>query len=85
MLKKTAIITSLCLFLALQSFAQGLKVAVAANLQGVIKVFAKDFKQKTSINIEPIVGSSGNLSTQLKNGAHYDVFLSAVMNLPESY
>jgi molybdate transport system substrate-binding protein len=84
MLKKIAIITSACLFLAAQSFAQGLKVAVAANLQGVIKVLGKDFKQKTGIDIEPIVGSSGNLTTQIKNGAPFDVFLSADMSFPEN-
>jgi len=78
----------LCLLLALvilssATFAQNLKVAVAANLQGVIKVLAKDFKQKTGIEVELIVGSSGNLSTQIKNGAPFDVFLSADMSFPE--
>jgi molybdate transport system substrate-binding protein len=72
------------LFFTATSFAQTLKVAVAANLQGVIKVLGKDFKDKTGIEIEPIVGSSGNLSTQLKNGAPYDVFLSADMTFPEN-
>jgi len=65
------------------SFAQNLKVAVAANLQRVIKVLAKDFKQKTGIEVDPIVGSSGNLSAQIKNGAPFDLFLSADMNFPE--
>jgi len=71
------------LLFAMTSFAQTLKVAVAANLQGVIKVLGKDFKDKTGIEIEPIVGSSGNLSTQIKNGAPYDVFLSADMKFPD--
>ena len=77
------IIFALLLFTA-TTFAQTLKVAVAANLQGVIKVLGKDFKDKTGIEIEPIVGSSGNLSTQIKNGAPYDVFLSADMTFPEN-
>lgn len=63
--------------------AQSLKVAVAANLQGVIKVLQQDFMRKTSTQIEPIVGSSGNLSNQIKNGAPFDIFLSADMNFPE--
>jgi molybdate transport system substrate-binding protein len=83
-MKAKLIAISALLFLATTSFAQTLKVAVAANLQGVIKVLGKDFKDKTGIEIEPIVGSSGNLSTQIKNGAPYDVFLSADMNFPES-
>ncbi|MEO6849743.1 MAG: molybdate ABC transporter substrate-binding protein [Mucilaginibacter sp.] len=68
------------LFLSITSFAQGLKVAVAANMQGAIKVLAKDFTQKTGIQVEPIVGSSGNLSAQIRNGAPFDLFLSADMN-----
>jgi len=82
---KTPIIFALLfLFTTVTSFAQELKVAVAANLQGVIKVLGKDFKQKTGIDIQPIVGSSGNLSTQIKNGAPFDMFLSADMSFPES-
>jgi len=73
-----------CLFWTDQAFAQNLKVAVAANLQSVIKVLGQDFKQKTGITIEPIVGSSGNLTTQIRNGAPYDVFLSADMGFPET-
>lgn len=83
-IKQSIVITLVFLLITISSFAQGLKVAVAANLQGVIKVLRKDFKQKTGIEIEPIVGSSGNLSTQIKNGAPFDLFLSADMNFPES-
>jgi len=83
-LKRYILVTSVCLCLSLASFAQSLKVAVAANLQGVIKVLQKDFAKKTGIEIEPIVGSSGNLSNQIRNGAPFDVFLSADMNFPET-
>ena len=72
------------MLLSAQSFAQSLKVAVAANLQGVIKVLQKDFKEKTGIEIQPIIGSSGSLSAQIKNGAPFDVFLSADMTFPET-
>ncbi len=72
------------LLLSTPIFAQNLKVAVAANLQSVIKVLGQDFKQKTGITIEPIVGSSGNLTAQIRNGAPYDVFLSADMGFPEA-
>jgi len=83
-IKQSIIIAAVYLFAAVPAFAQNLKVAVAANLQGVIKVLAKDFKQKTGITIEPIVGSSGNLSAQIKNGAPFDLFLSADMSFPET-
>src|SRR5476651_2477601 len=65
-------------------FAQSLKVAAAANLQSVIRVLGQDFKQKTGIGIEPIVSSSGNLVAQIRNGAPYDLFLSADMSFPEA-
>lgn len=71
------------LLLSAKTFAQGIKVAVAANLQRVIKVLGDDFKQKTGITVEPIVGASGNLTAQVKNGAPFDVFLSADMSFPQ--
>jgi molybdate transport system substrate-binding protein len=83
-IKVPYIIVIFFLFSSITSSAQELKVAVAANLQGVIKVLSKDFKQKTGIDIQPIVGSSGNLSTQIKNGAPFDLFLSADMIFPEN-
>ena len=82
--KYSIIVAFAFLLLAIPSYAQTIKVAVAANLQGVIKVLQKDFKQKIGIEIEPIVGSSGNLSAQIKNGAPFDVFLSADMSFPET-
>ena len=83
-MKARLIILFALLFFTTASFAQALKIAAAANLQGVIKILGKDFTDKTGIEIEPIVGSSGNLSTQIKNGAPYDIFLSADMTFPEN-
>jgi molybdate transport system substrate-binding protein len=80
---KRLIIFFALLFFSVSLFAQNLRVAVAANLQGVIKVLASDFKRKTGIEVEPIIGSSGNLSTQIKNGAPFDMFLSADMSFPD--
>jgi molybdate transport system substrate-binding protein len=79
-------ITALVLIslLHLPVFAQNLRVAAAANLQSVISVLQKDFKQKTGIQIEPIIGSSGKLVAQIKNGAPFDVFLSADMSFPNA-
>jgi len=63
--------------------AQPLRVAVAANAQDVIKKLQVDFKKKTGITIEVIIGSSGKLTAQIMNGAPYDVFLSADTEFPE--
>ena len=81
---RICLIIALIPFLSEGAFAQGLKVAVAANLQGVIKVLQKDFKHRTGIDIEPVIGPSGNLTAQIKNGAPFDVFLSADMKFPET-
>ena len=84
LIKRIKILIAACLLWGSPVFAQNLKVAVAANLQAVIKVLGQNFKQKTGISIEPIVGSSGNLTTQIRNGAPYDVFLSADLGFPET-
>ncbi|MDB5138131.1 MAG: modA [Mucilaginibacter sp.] len=84
MMKRIKIILFLSCLLSANAFAQNIKVAVAANLQSVIKVLGADFQKKTGIRIESIVGSSGNLVAQIRNGAPYDLFLSADMSFPET-
>lgn len=64
--------------------AQTIRVAVAANAQFVMEKLRTEFQKKTGITIESIVSSSGKLTTQIQQGAPYDVFLSADMNYPET-
>ena len=64
--------------------APPLRLAVAANAQFVIKALQADFTKKTGIQTEAVSGSSGKLTAQIKNGAPYDLFLSADMEFPES-
>ncbi|MDB5129079.1 molybdate ABC transporter substrate-binding protein [Mucilaginibacter sp.] len=64
--------------------AQSIKVAIAANLQPVMKDLKRDFKARTKIDIDVISGSSGNLATQIRHGAPYDVFLSADRDFPQA-
>lgn len=66
-----------CLLAYLPISAQVLRVAVAANAQTLIKKLQADFNKKTGIKLEVIIGASGKLTTQIMNGAPYDVFLSA--------
>ncbi|TSD64624.1 molybdate ABC transporter substrate-binding protein [Inquilinus sp. KBS0705] len=76
------LLTSACLLWQLTAHAQNLKVAIAANLQPVIKVLQQDFGKQTGIGIDAISGPSGNLSTQISNGAPFDLFLSADTKFP---
>jgi molybdate transport system substrate-binding protein len=82
-LKRISFLLAVAMLVSAGTMAQGVRVAAAANLQSVITVLQKDFKQRTGVDIEPIVGSSGKLVAQIKNGAPFDVFLSADMSFPE--
>lgn len=81
-LSKTFLVVML-LFATNQLSAQPLRIAVAANAQGLIKKLQADFKKRTGLETEAIIGASGKLTTQIKNGAPFDVFLSADTELPE--
>ena len=54
-----------------------ISVAVAANFISAFKEIAVDFEEKTGVKVEATFASTGNLYAQIKNGAPYDIFLSA--------
>ncbi|MDB5987998.1 MAG: molybdenum transporter, periplasmic molybdate-binding protein [Nevskia sp.] len=60
-----------------------LTVAAAANLADVIEVLDAAFMQQTPDAVVKVsTGSSGNFYAQIKNGAPFDVFVSADMDFP---
>jgi len=71
------------LSIPLLATAQNLKIAVAANAQFVTNKLVEDFKKETGIDADLIVSSSGKLTTQIEQGAPFDVFLSADMKYPQ--
>jgi len=82
---------SLCLLgflflnsLASFSHAEPLTVAVASNLKPVFEEIFKGFKQTQpqAASIRIVYGSSGNLASQMKQGAPYDLFISADESYP---
>lgn len=83
MLKKLGLLLIVTL-MVLSVFAQPVRVAVAANAQFVVKKIADEFQKKTGIAVEVISGASGKLAAQIKNGAPYDLFLSADMEFAQS-
>ncbi|MFD2934391.1 molybdate ABC transporter substrate-binding protein [Spirosoma flavum] len=75
----------LALFLCPMSLlAQPLRVAVAANAQFVMEQLKTAFQKKNGVEVETIVNSSGKLTTQIQQGAPYDVFLSADVDYPQT-
>ncbi len=70
------------LLIGFSAKSQTLRIAVAANAQFVIKALTADFKARTGVKTEVIMGSSGKLAAQIKNGAPFDFFLSADMDFP---
>jgi molybdate transport system substrate-binding protein len=60
-----------------------ISVAVAANFISAFKEIAADFEKKTGVKVEATFSSTGNLYSQIQNGAPYDVFLSADEQRPD--
>ena len=76
----------LSILLSLVSLHSGeIKIAVAANVSYAIEPLKKAFHEMhPDTKIEVILGSSGKLTAQIKNGAPYELFLSANMKYPEA-
>jgi molybdate transport system substrate-binding protein len=65
-------------------FAQTpLRVAAAADLEPVLPPILDQFRQATGIQAEATFKSSAVLTTQIQNGAPFDLFLSADMGFPK--
>jgi len=61
-----------------------INIAVAANFSYLIKELIPEFnKEHPQIEVTVITGSSGQLTTQIMNGAPYDLFLSADKTYPD--
>jgi len=77
------IVLGIVLSFALVSAGE-IKIAVAANVSYAIEPLKKAFYALyPKTNIEVILGSSGKLTAQIKNGAPYELFMSADMKYPE--
>lgn len=62
-----------------------IKVAVAANVSYAIEELKTVFEEKHSdIKVEVILGSSGKLTSQIRQGAPFSLFMSANMSYPQA-
>jgi len=65
------------------SFGQSLTVAAAADLSGALSEVAANYHKKTGQEIKLSFGASGNLTSQIQNGAPFDLFFSADEDYPK--
>ncbi len=82
-MKKSVLVA--LMFLTTYSMAGSVSIALAANVADVMVELKKEFAlahPDTKLNVT--LGSSGKLTAQIKNGAPYQVFLSADMNFPQA-
>jgi molybdate transport system substrate-binding protein len=70
------------LALATAAQAETISIAVAANFTDATKVLAKAFKAKTGDDLAPSFGATGQLYTQISQGAPFEIFLSADSTAP---
>jgi len=68
--------------LAAQSSSRELLVAAASDLNFALRELATGFERQTRLTVKLTFGSSGNLFSQVRNGAPYDVFMSADVDFP---
>ncbi|MCI6988865.1 MAG: molybdate ABC transporter substrate-binding protein [Campylobacter sp.] len=74
----------LCLAVAL-SFADEVKIAAAANTTYAFDEIKSEFnKLYPDTTLDVSLGASGALSTQIKNGAPFDIFMAADMQFAEN-
>lgn len=84
---KLLIRLSFCFFLMLlatTTLADKFTIAAASDLRfalnDIIEIYRKDHPEH---ELEVIYGSSGKMTTQIMNGAPYDIFFSADISFPE--
>lgn len=63
--------------------AEGLLVAVASSTLCPMENIAKQYKEKTGMEVTLIAGSTGKLYSQITQGAPFDIFISADIYHPK--
>ncbi len=66
-----------------QSTTAPLRIAAAADLQPVLPPILDQFQHATGIHAEATFQASAALTTQIQNGAPFDLFLSADLSYPK--
>ncbi len=78
----TTLVCAAALLLGTRAVADEILVAAAADLQYALPEVAARFEKETGHKVRITFGSSGNFFSQIRNGAPFDVFLSADAEYP---
>jgi molybdate transport system substrate-binding protein len=74
----------LTLLMTTGASAQQLKIAAASDLTLALEKVGAAFKKQTGIQLRVSYGSSGRFFSEIRNGAPFDVFLSADREYPDT-
>jgi molybdate transport system substrate-binding protein len=77
------LVAALTALTALTARAEDLNIAVAANFYGTLQKLAPKFEQASGHKLLLSAGSSGQFYTQIREGAPFDVLLSADRDRPK--
>ena len=80
-LLSAAILLMLC---SVAVSARPLTIAVAANVKYAFDDLAVEFRNETGIEVQGVFSSSGKIAAQVRNGAPFDVFISADTGYPNA-
>jgi molybdate transport system substrate-binding protein len=82
--KAALLFVLLALVLVAGASAQELKIAAASDLSAAMQKLSPVFTRQTGVQLKFSFGSSGNFFAAIRNGAPFDVFLSADRSYPET-
>jgi molybdate transport system substrate-binding protein len=76
-------VATLFIFATITAHPQTLRIAAAADLQPVLPPILDQFQKQTGVHAEATYQASAALTTQIQNGAPFDLFLSADLSYPK--
>jgi molybdate transport system substrate-binding protein len=83
MLKPFFAITFACLLAAPGAAQAPIRIAAAADLEPILPPILANFERATGIHAEAPYQASAMLTTEIENGAPFDLFLSADLSYPK--